>query len=177
MLVLDDIVAQLEGKIEQLEGSKNELISDKEYLGWVVCKVTLKLVKTLQQDEAMLLPELHSHFCDVVSKTIQNFPNLQKSLKTSLPTNRWLLSSISNYLQNNLVIVSKHQRYGTLLYRKNGDLLKASHFRRLASHFRRLASHFRRLYVILKWHFTYMFNSKQVLTKQLAVSFKLTLYF
>ena len=170
VLALDDIVAQLEGKIEQLEGSKNELISDKEYLEWVVCKVTLKLVKTLQQDEAMLLPELHSHFCDVVSKTIQNFPNVQKSLKTSLPTNRWLLSSISNYLQDNLGIVCKNKRYGTLLYRKNGDLLKASHFRRLASHFRRL-------YVILKWHFTYMFNSKQVLTKQLAVSFKLTLYF
>ena len=42
VLALDDIVAQLEGKIEQLEGSKNELISDKEYLGWVVCKVTIK---------------------------------------------------------------------------------------------------------------------------------------
>ena len=125
-------------------------------------------MKTLQQDEAMLLPELHSHFCDVVSKTIQS--NVQKSLKTSLPTNRWLLSLISNYLQDNLGIVCKNKRYGTLLYRKNGDLLKASHFRRLASHFRRL-------YVILKWHFTYMFNSKQVLTKQLAVSFKLTLYF
>ena len=125
VLALDDIVAQLEGKVEQLEGNKNELISDKEYLEWVVCKVTLKLVKTLQQDEAMLLPELHSHFYDVVSKTIQNVPNVQKSPKTSLPTNRWLLSSISNYLQDNLGIVCKHKRYGTLLYRKNGDLLKA----------------------------------------------------
>ena len=118
-LTLNDIVALLEWKIVQLKGSKNELISDREYIiGWVVCKVTLKLVKTLHQDEAMLLPEVHSHFCHVVSTNIQNFPNVQKSLKTSLLANQWLLSSISNYLQDNIGILCKHKRYSALLYRK-----------------------------------------------------------
>ena len=50
---------------------------------------------------------------------------MQKSLKTNPPTNRWLLSSISNHLHEHLGIVCKHKRYGTLLYRKNGDLLKS----------------------------------------------------
>ena len=122
---LHDIASRLEEKIVQFEASNTELITDKEYLGWVVCRVALQLVKTLQQDEAILLPEVHSNFCQLVSTSIENFPNVQKSLKTNPPTNRWLLSSISNHLHEHLGIVCKHKRYGTLLYRKNGDLLKS----------------------------------------------------
>ena len=82
-------------------------------------------MKTLQRDEAILLPEVHSDFCQLVSTSTENFPNVQTSLKTNPPTNRWLLSSISNHLHEHLGIVCKHKRYGTLLYRKNGDLLKS----------------------------------------------------
>ena len=112
---LHDIAFRLEEKIVQFEGTNNKLITDKEYLGWVVCKIALQLVKILQQDEAILLPEVHSDFCQLVSTSIENFPNVQKSLKTNPPTNRWLLSSISNHLHENLGIVCKHKRYGTLL--------------------------------------------------------------
>ena len=105
---LHDIAFRLEEKIVQFEGSNNDLITDKEYLGWVVCKIALQLVKILQQDEAILLPEVYSDFCQLVSTSIENFPNVQKSLKTNPPTNRWLLSSISNHLRENLGIVCKH---------------------------------------------------------------------
>ena len=48
----------------------------------------------------------------------------QTALK-SIPTTRWLLSSISNHLGNILGVTCKHKKYGTLLYRNGGDLLKA----------------------------------------------------
>ena len=93
------------------EASNNELITDKKYLGWAVWKVALQL---LQQDEAILLPKVTFRLLPDVS--IENF------YKMHPPTNQRLLSSIS---YQNFGIVCKHKRYGTLLYRKNGDLLKS----------------------------------------------------
>ena len=120
---LHDIASQLEEKIARFEAGNAELTTDNEYLGWVVCQIALKLAKILQRDEAILLPELHRQFCQLLTTSIDGFPNVHKSLKTNLPTNRWLLSSIGNHLKDTLGIVCKHRRYGTLLYSRNGDLL------------------------------------------------------
>ena len=69
----------------QCEASNNEMITDNEYLGWIVCKVALRLVKTFQQDEAMVLPEVHADFCCLVSATTEQFLKVQKLLKTNTP--------------------------------------------------------------------------------------------
>jgi hypothetical protein len=87
--------------------------------------MSLHLAKLLQNDEAMLLPELFSMFQQHAVQSIDRFPNFTKNLKTSLPTIRWFLSSISNHLGNDLGITCKHKQYGTLLFKRNGDILKA----------------------------------------------------
>ena len=62
LLCMHDIEYQLEREIVKYEISNHEVITDKEYLGWIVCKVALQLVKTFQQHEAILLPEVHPDF-------------------------------------------------------------------------------------------------------------------
>ena len=102
-----------------------KLVSEKEYLEWNVQKVALKLLNILLNDEAILLPALHEEFCDSIRVSISNYPLAQAVLK-SIPTTHWLLSSISNHLGDILGVTCKHKKYGTLLYRNGGDLLKAA---------------------------------------------------
>ena len=62
--------------------------TDNEYVQWIACKVALKLVKTFQQDEAILIPEVHADFAVcMVSESTEQFPNVQKGLKTNPPSN------------------------------------------------------------------------------------------
>ena len=61
------------GKLCNCEASNNEVITNKEYLGWIACEVVFQLVKTFQQDEAILLPEVHANLCRLVSATTEQF--------------------------------------------------------------------------------------------------------
>ena len=45
----------------------------------------------LQNEEAILLPDLYATFCEGVVQTIDMFPNVTKEIKTNPPTIRWLL--------------------------------------------------------------------------------------
>ena len=56
---------------------------------------------------------------------MQNRDTFPQVSKSDLPTIWWLLSCLSNHLGCFLGIVCKHIKYGRLLYRKNGDILKA----------------------------------------------------
>lgn len=122
---LHSIVFHLETRLADFEKKGVDTVCDKSFLAWNVCKVSLGLTKILQNEEAILLPELYTTFCNYIIQTIDKFPNVGKTLKTNPPTIRWFLSSISNHLGENLGIVCKHRKYGTLLYRRNGDILKA----------------------------------------------------
>ena len=54
-----------------------------------------------------------------------HLPAVSTSIVDSPPTTTWLLSSTSIHFKSTLGVVCKHRKYGTLLYRKDGDLLKA----------------------------------------------------
>ena len=95
---LHDIEYQLEREIVK----NNKVITDKEYLGCIVCKVALQLVKIFQQDGPILLPEVHVDFCRLVSESTEQFPNVQKSLQTNPPSKQWLLSSLKSSLKKTL---------------------------------------------------------------------------
>ena len=47
-------------RIIKFEASNNEVITDKECLWWIVCKVALQPDKTFQQDKTILLREVHA---------------------------------------------------------------------------------------------------------------------
>ena len=68
---------------------------------------------------------LYTTFCQHIRQSIDCFKNVSASYKTNPPTSRWLLSHLSNHLGSNVGFICKHKKYGTLLYRKNGDILKA----------------------------------------------------
>ena len=55
---------------------------------------------------------------------MQNRDSFPQVSKNSLPTVRWLLRCLSNHLGCFLGFVCKHRKYETLLYPKNGDILK-----------------------------------------------------
>lgn len=91
-----------------------------DVLDTIVAKTGLKLAHTLLKEEAVLMPDLYTYFLQ----------NLKDPLNTSghlvtPPTINWLLNSLKLYFKDVLGVVCKHKRYGTLLYRKGGDLQNA----------------------------------------------------
>ena len=78
------------------------------------------IAKKLLADEAILLPDLYS---DTFSELAMKHKNKVKNYTLSGAC--WLLTYLSNALQDSLGIATKHKRYGTLLYQTNGDTLHA----------------------------------------------------
>ena len=97
-------------------------MTDEQYLKWLVQKVAMMLASLLEKDEAVLLPELHNKFCHMLKAHASHFPAVSTSILDSPPTTTWLLSI---HFKSTLGVVCEHRKYGTLLYRKDGDLLKA----------------------------------------------------
>ena len=88
-------------------------------------KIAAILVKLLENDEAILLPELHSKFCHLLRTQTSQYPAVSTGIVETPPTTTWLLSSLSMHFKSTLGVVCKHRKYGTLLYKRDGDLLKA----------------------------------------------------
>lgn len=110
---LESIVVILDEKIKSFQ-STSEVTSEK-YLDLAVAKTALSLTCTLQKDEAVLLTVLYADFCEYLKTYAASSP----------PTTHWLLSALSIYFKDTLGMACKHRRYGTLLFLKGGDTLKA----------------------------------------------------
>ena len=65
------------------------------------------------------MPELYAVFNQLATKY------MSKVQSCTLPGSQWLQVYLSNILKDTLGIAVKHRCYGTLLFRKNGDLLNA----------------------------------------------------
>lgn len=116
---LDTIATMLLQKINAFR-STDQVTTD-EYLDLAVSKTGLRLISILEKDEAVLLPVLHADFCDY----LQVYSHLSSELCSNPPTTKWLLSALSIHFKDTLGMACKHRRYGTLLFRKGGDMLKA----------------------------------------------------
>jgi hypothetical protein len=97
------IATQLQKKIAEFN---SEAASEKQFLDWNVCRVSLMLIKIFEAGEAIPLPDLHAKFCDLIKNYIINFPDVKKTLTPSMLSPRWLLSSISNHVGSILGIIS-----------------------------------------------------------------------
>ena len=122
---LESVKSDLEMQIARFDQNDKQAVTDEQYLAWLVQRVALVLAKVLESEEAILLPELHSKFCSLIKTTASLFPAVSSTIVGNPPTTTWLLGSISAHFKGTLGVVCKHRKYGTLLYRKDGDLLKA----------------------------------------------------
>jgi hypothetical protein len=68
----------------------------------------------------VLLPQIYEKFCDQVKKHIDKVAEVKQ-----VPQSRWLLSHIQKKLGKYLEVATKHKRYGTVMYKRDGDLLFA----------------------------------------------------
>ena len=80
------------------------------------------VAEALVRQEGLLLPDVYNYFleemnaCAIVDTSSEN-----KQVLTA----RWVLSNLTSSLQHHLSYVCKVRKYGTLLYRTNGDVLVA----------------------------------------------------
>ena len=95
---LPSIVKEVERKIADFEHEPQHLVTDEGFLAWNACILSLQLAKTLQNDEAVLLPELYATFCKNIAQTIDKYESVARAIKTTPPTIRWLLSFLSYQL-------------------------------------------------------------------------------
>ena len=87
--------------------------------------VAIYVGETILKHEAILLPQVHEVFSTFVTETI-SASNLEGiGEPKGLVTARYILSTLTTALQHHLSYVCKVKRYGTLLYRSNGDSLHA----------------------------------------------------
>ena len=80
------------------------------------------VANTIVKHEALLLPTVHEHFSIAVREHMSAI-NLQ--WEEDQVTAQWILSNLIVTLGNHLSYACKIRRYGTLLYRTNGDLLSS----------------------------------------------------
>ena len=84
---LPSIVKEVERKIADFEHEPQHLVTDEGFLAWNACILSLQLAKTLQNDEAVLLPELYATFCKNIAQTIDKYENVARAIKTTPPNN------------------------------------------------------------------------------------------
>ncbi len=119
---LEFLISTFQKKLQAFQDAPSRQVTTDEFLDMLVVKTGLGLAKTIEKDEAILMPVLYSDFV----KDLRNDPlNTSGQLINSPPTTNWLLNSIILHFKDTLGVVCKHKRYGTLVYRKGGDLLKA----------------------------------------------------
>lgn len=98
------------------------------HLTRAVLGTVLSVAKQLQQDRALLLPKavavfIHS-YAPGDDKTIENM-HLEVGENTIKFSSRWLMSQLIMYLQPFMDYKCVVRRLGTLLYPRNGNLLKS----------------------------------------------------
>jgi predicted metallopeptidase len=84
--------------------------------------ITIDVINIFACDEAVLLPVLYEIFCTLVN---DNKAKVEVSENFHIPQARWLLTQICNRPGSNVQTAIKQKKYGGLLYKRDGDLLKA----------------------------------------------------
>ena len=79
----------------------------------------------MKADEAMLLPNIHRDFIKEIHGNIALFSSIVHVSGDDIPTTRWLLPHLHLHFNARLEVQCRHKRYGTLLYHKSCDLVRA----------------------------------------------------
>ena len=78
-----------------------------------------------ESDGAILLPVLYREFCHEVQNRASLLPQLSSLPNQRIPGIRWLLSRLHSLFGDSLQVICKQSRYGSVLFHKDCDLVKA----------------------------------------------------
>ena len=117
---LSDVIMKLKESLSSPDLSCIESIK-KYAMGCTAVHVGEVLLK----EEAMLLPAAHDVFAKVASKCIESTGMTFCGSVKALATARHILSYLTIVLEHHLSYVCEVKRYGTLLYRRDGNLFHA----------------------------------------------------
>ena len=84
-----------------------------------------KLAELMKSDGAILLPVLYREFCHEVQNRASLLPQLSSLPNQRIPGIRWLLSRLHSLFGDSLQVICKQSRYGSVLFHKDCDLVKA----------------------------------------------------
>ena len=98
---------------------RTERLTEWEYIQGLSSLVALDVCHILLNDEAILLMDVYGKFQEYAIE----YANKVHSY--NLPGSRWLQVYLSNTLKSTLGSAVRHRCYGTILFKQNGDHLKA----------------------------------------------------
>ena len=118
---MDGVLARLTAIVDSIldKYGGNEVIGE-DLLDLSFCKYAKTIAAALSRHEAMLLPVVYRQFTGVAQSAGVH--------KDNIPTKKWLVSRIYHYFDDSVVFQCKHRHFGTMLYHKDCDLLKALSF-------------------------------------------------
>ena len=96
-----------------------------DHIELMMCKTAKKLAELMKSDGAILLPVLYSKFCHEVQNRASLLPPLSSLPNQKIPGIRWLLSRLHSLFGDSLQVICKQSRYGSVLFHKDCDLVKA----------------------------------------------------
>ena len=120
----DTVISTLSKKIQTIELKGPKSISVSDYRDIVLCQIGIEVALAFSKDEVLLLPNVYRDFASKFQDPSNSYPTLIIT-ENDVPSNRWLLSQLHHCFGDMLQVECKHKRYGSLLFHKNCDLLKA----------------------------------------------------
>ena len=118
---LDSIEAKLTLTVDDLCG-KGDIISINEYLELIICGIGQVVLKAMQQNQVLLLPDLYKQFCESALQRKSDFPSVKLS-KESLPSIKWFVIQLHSIFEDNVLFECKHKKFGTMVLSRHCDIL------------------------------------------------------
>ena len=118
---LSSIDKQLSGRIDALQSIGAQNLTTSDYIALLGCLSAQRVAEQLKNDEALLLPVVYREFVDQIGNQVTQSPGICIT-DDEIPR---FLSRLHMHLGPLLEVHCKHRRYGSVLFRQNGDLVKA----------------------------------------------------
>ena len=119
---IDAILSTLSQKMANIY-EKRESATLRDYIDYTLYSICKRFGEKMKVDEATLLPNLHTQFCEELSSNRVAFPRV--SVQDDIPSSQWLLSQLHTCFEGSVEIQCRQKRYGTFIYHKQCDLIQA----------------------------------------------------
>ena len=121
---IDTILTSLSEHVHNFR-EKGEKMESSDFFEMIMCITAQNLAIKMKADEAMLLSIFYQLFVHTVYTESKHYPALHPIEHKNIPRKRWVLSRLYLHFGDVLTAACKHVCYGTLLFHKKCDLLKA----------------------------------------------------
>ncbi len=121
---IDSAAANIAAEMERIQSLSP--MAAREYFDLIMCEIAMKVFHAMRSHEALLLPVVHRDFVHRVrERWTQHFEGEGGVPEDEIPSTRWLLAQLHFFLGDLLQVKCKHRRYGSVLFYRDCDLIKA----------------------------------------------------